>query len=156
MARSRVLFLPHLPGVRIPRFLAALLLVLPAPRDLPAQETFGRILRSGDHATLSVYDGRPLEQAAQTLANEFALRVSAEDPLYAWPGDLIAVGRSNKGLPLIAPKPLLIETAFELDPTGQPRDAPALLESLIGQVNLHRPFAYRDDVGPAGYTIVPP
>jgi hypothetical protein len=120
-----------------------------------AQETFAGVIRSGDRATLTVFDSRPLEQAAQTLASEFGLRIAAEDPLYLWKGDLMDIGRAASGLQVFVPKRLLIETAFDLGADGQPLDVPALLGSLVAQVSAERPFGYRVDVGPAGCTLVP-
>ena len=124
-------------------------------RDMSAQDSFGRIIRGNGEATLTVFDGRPLERAAQTLAHEFGVRISVEDPLYLWDGDLVDLPRSTTGQRTTAPKPLLLEASFALDSSGQPANMRSLLDSLIERVSLDRPFAYRVDAGPGGYTLVP-
>lgn len=134
---------------------AALLAVLLFPQPVAAQETIGRIIRGNAEATVTVFDGRPLERAAQTLAHEFGVRISVEDPLYLWDGDLVDLPRSTTGQRTAAPKPLLLEASFALDSSGQPANVRSLLASLIERVSLDRPFDYRVDVGPGGYTLVP-
>lgn len=122
---------------------------------LMAQETFGRVIRGNGEATLTVFDGRPLERAAQTLAHEFEVKVSAENPLYLWRGDLVEVSRQTSGERTMTPKPVLLEVTFPLDGEGQPANVRSLLETLIAQTSIDRPFGYRVDIGPGGYTLVP-
>jgi len=48
----------------------------------------GRVERNGDQATLIVDSGRPLDSAAITIAEQFGIPVSTEDPLYVYHDDM--------------------------------------------------------------------
>jgi hypothetical protein len=135
--------------------IAALLMLLVATRPLVAQETFGRVTRGNGQATLTVFDGRPLERAAQTLAHDFGVQISVEDPLYLWESDLVESHRSSAGKRVMVPKPRLLDVAFRLGSDGRPDDVRALLAALIERSSVDQPLGYRVDVGPGGYTIVP-
>jgi hypothetical protein len=122
---------------------------------VPAQETFRRITRNNGEATLTVFDGRPLDGAAETLAHDYGIPISVEDPLYLWEGDLVEHHRTSAGKRVLIPKPLLLEVSFPVGSDGRPGDVPALLAVLIDRAGVERPFGYRIDIGPGGYTIVP-
>lgn len=137
---------------RVGALVAVVLLMMPS---LGAQETFSRVTRDFSDATLTVFDGRPLQRAAQTLAHNYGIRVSVEDPLYLWEDDLFEARRGNNGQRSMAPKPVLLEVGFRLDARDNPSDVPALLQALIDRASLDRPFGYRIDEGPGGFTLVP-
>ena len=124
-----------------------MLLLLPF-LALSAQQGNGEV-------TLWVFDGRPLENAAQTLARDYGIRVSVEDPLYFWESDLVESHRTSAGKRVMVPKPLLLETSFHVGNDGQPDNVPALLDALIDRMSLERPFHYRITPAPEGYNIVP-
>jgi hypothetical protein len=134
---------------------ATMMLLPPLAVLLSAQETFGRITLSNGEATLSVFDHRPLERAAQAVATEFGVRLAVEDPPYWWEGDLTESHRAGSGRRVMAPRLLLLEVSLALDNDGQLDDVPALLAALVDRISVERPFDYRIDVGPAGYTLVP-
>src|ERR1700680_1695643 len=48
----------------------------------------GRVERNGSEATLLVDSPRPVDAAAITMAQEFGIRVSVEDPPYIWKDDI--------------------------------------------------------------------
>lgn len=119
----------------------------------------GRIERRGDMATLVVDSPRPLDSAAMTLAAEFGIPISVEDPPYLYREDLrelpsasTVAGTSRPRIP----KGGKLEVSFKAQSDGSPEDVAALLKAIVAQANSRFPFAYRMD-GPAGgwVTFVP-
>ena len=119
----------------------------------------GRIERRGDLATLMVDSPRPLDSAALTLAAEFGIPISVEDPPYMYREDLrelpstsTVAGTSRRRIP----KGGKLEVSFKTQSDGSPEDVAALLKALLDQANSRFPFAYRMD-GPTGgwVTFVP-
>ncbi len=119
----------------------------------------GRIERRGDMATLVVDSPRPLDSAALTLAVEFGIPISVEDPPYLYREDLrelpsasTVAGTSRRRIP----KGGKLEVSFKTQSDGSPEDVAALLKALLVQANSRFPFAYRMD-GPTGgwVTFVP-
>ena len=48
----------------------------------------GRVERNGNQATLIIENPRPLDSAAITLAEQFGIPVSTEDPPYVFQDDI--------------------------------------------------------------------
>ena len=118
----------------------------------------GRVERNGDRATLIVDGPRPVDSAAITLAQEFGMRVNAEDPPYVFKDDVTAPDFSR--YPTLRrdvriPKGGRLEVGFRIKPNGSPEDIPGLLNSLREAANAQFPFAYRLDVDGDWYSLVP-
>lgn len=113
----------------------------------------GRIERNGNQATLIVESPRPLDSAAITIAEQFGIRVSAEDPPYVYRDDVKDVTaevarRENPRRRILVPKGGRLELQFTLRPDGSPVDIRALLRDLVDRANAQFPFGYRlDDDG---------
>ncbi len=120
----------------------------------------GRVDRRGDQAVLIVDGARPLDSAAITLAQEFGIAVSVEDPPYVFRDDIkdvpAEVARTpNQRQRVLAPKGGRLEVRFALNSDGLPRDLPGLLRDLVAAANTQFPFAYRVDRAGARFTLVP-
>jgi len=120
----------------------------------------GRLERNGDQATLIVDGPRPLDSAATTIAEQFAIPVSVEDPAYVYPDDMKDVTtevarRANPPRRVFVPKGGRLEAQFELRPDDSPVDVRALLRVLVDQANARFPFGYRLDDDGDSLTLVP-
>ena len=86
--------------------------------------------------------------AALTLSSCLGISVSAEDPLYNWPGDLLDVtapqwAAQHPDRHVYAAKPGKVELAFAVGHDGLPVDTTKLLEDAVGQVNQQQPWHFR-------------
>ncbi len=122
-------------------------------------QEIGRVLRNGDEATLTVFNGRPVDAAAELLAKEFGIQVNVEDPLYFYRDDVEDVTAQVSRVPnpqrrTIVPKGRLLEIAFGLRSDGSPRDVPTLVQTLIDTANAQAPFGYRIDRDGDTFTLV--
>jgi hypothetical protein len=125
---------------------------------------YGRIEWHGDTATIFAGNVRPLDGVANTLSTCLGVRISSEDPHYAYVGDLLDVtdpdwAARNPGLRNYAPVPLSVEIAFHVDSEGMPTDLHQLLEDAVQQVNRQQPYGYRvykssGKEGPPFYSFV--
>jgi hypothetical protein len=120
----------------------------------------GRIERSGNHATLIVDSARPLDSAAITLAEQFGMNISVEDPPYMFKDDVRDVTaeiarRANPSKRLLVPKGGLLRVEFPVHANGYPEDTRGLIERLVQQSNGQFPFAYRVEADGGLYTLVP-
>lgn len=120
----------------------------------------GRVERIGTRAVLIVDGPRPVDSAAVTLAQEFGIAVSVEDPPYVFQGDMKDVTSeisraSNPPRRVFIPKGGRLEVHFDLNAEGLPQDLPALLRDLVAASNAQLPFAYRVDADEARFTLVP-
>jgi hypothetical protein len=120
----------------------------------------GRIERHGSQATLIVDSGRPLDSAAITIAEQFGIPVSAEDPPYVFHDDMkdvtAEVARSTNPLRRVfVPKGGRLEVQFTLSPDGSPVDVRVLLRELVGKANVQFPFGYRLEDDGDSLTLVP-
>jgi hypothetical protein len=126
---------------------------------------YGRIEWHGDTASIFAGNVRPLDGVANTLSTCLGVRISSEDPHYAYVGDLLDVtdpdwAARNPGLRNYAPLPLSVEIAFHVDSEGMPTDLHQLLEDAVQQVNRQQPYGYRvyessGKEGPPFYSFVP-
>lgn len=120
----------------------------------------GRIVRNGDTATLIVDSGRPVDSAAITLAEQFGIVVSVEDPPYIYREDIkdVAAEFSRvKNLPsrMLVPKGGRLEVRFDLGAHGAPANIRALLQRVANAANAAFPFAYRIDETHGALALVP-
>ena len=120
----------------------------------------GRIERNGSQATLIVESPRPLDSAAITIAEQFGIAVSTEDPPYVYPDDLKDVTAEAARVPsplrrVFVPKGGRLEVQFTSRPDGSPDDINGLLQTLIDKANAQFPFAYRLDAEGDSLTVVP-
>ncbi len=130
------------------RLIAVLITIVPAA--LPQTSDVARIEVQGDSATLSVNTFRPLDAIATKLEQQFAIAVSAEDPIFQFRGDMmdISVEDSRLRTGTLVPARWGFEVRFPLNPDGSPRNLRRLLADIVAAANLHSPFAYRlDEVG---------
>lgn len=122
----------------------------------------GRVIRVGDRAVLIVIvDGpRPIDSAAITLAREFGIAVSVEDPPYIFQDDMRDVTPEvsrdpNPSKRVFVPKGGRLEVHFDLNTDGSPRDLPGLLRAIVSTANAQFPFAFRVDTNGSRFTVVP-
>jgi len=120
----------------------------------------GRVERNGRHATLFVDSPRPLDTAATTIAEQFGVAVSTEDPPYVFREDVRDVTREVVRAPnfvgrVLVPKGGRLEVQFALRPDGSPDDIRGLLQNLVDKANARFPFAYQLDADGVSLTLVP-
>ena len=149
---------------RFLRCLTICLLLLPSVMSAQNLEA-GRVDRHGDQAVLIVDGPRPVDSAAITLAQEFGIAVSVEDPPYIFPEDMKDVTDGvttadvsrvpNPQRRVLIPKGGRLEIRFALKPDGSPQDLPGLLRDLIAAANARFLFTYRLDADGTRFTIVP-
>src|SRR4051794_5297661 len=85
----------------------------------------GRIDRFGDQAILVVDAPRPVDSAAITLAQEFGIAVSVEDPPYIFRDDITEVTEISGAVPprrLFVPRGGRLEIRFSTNSDGSPQD----------------------------------
>ncbi|MCZ2157115.1 MAG: hypothetical protein LC114_25005 [Bryobacterales bacterium] len=120
----------------------------------------GRVERVGDQAILIVDAPRPVDSAAITLAQEFGIAVSVEDPRYLFRHDVKDVTAEVSRTPnppkrVLIPKGGRLEVRFTLNADGLPQDLPGLLRDIVAAANALLPFAYRVDGDGIRFTLVP-
>lgn len=108
-----------------------------AVAGLAQSSEVGRIDRQGGRAVLVVAGPRPVDSAALTLAKEFGVAISVEDPLYVSAGSF------------------RLEIPFALNAKGTPNDLPGLVRDLVTAANARLPFAYRIDAEDNRFSLVP-
>lgn len=120
----------------------------------------GRIDREGDESTLIVDSPRPLDSAALTLARQFGILVSAEDPRYEYAGDIKDVTAEVSRFPnptkrVLVPKGGRLAVRFPVTADGAPQDVRGLLQSLVDTANAQFPFSFRLDADGDAFAFVP-
>ena len=120
----------------------------------------GRIERAGNRSTLIVDCPRPMDSAAITLAENFGMNVSVEDPPYIFRDDVKDVTAEVARTPnpprrVLVPRGGKLAVDFSVRADGFPDDIRGLIETLVGQANAQFPFAYRVDPMGGSYVIVP-
>lgn len=126
---------------------------------LAQNPALGHITRNGNEATLVVNSPRPVDSAAQTLAQDFGIRINVEDPPYLFKDDVkdvtASVRRDGKTEPrVLIPKGGRLELHFAVGPEGRPADASTVVRSLVDAANARFPFEYRLDVDGDWFSIV--
>jgi len=117
-------------------------------------QEFARVLRNGEHATLSVFGGRPVDLAARKLVDEFGVAINVEDPLYTYRGDVQDIGTARSGRRLFIPKASLLEMGLDLRADGSPSDVRQAVHNLADAANSQLPFGYRIDSDGDVFTLV--
>ncbi len=120
----------------------------------------GRVERNGSQATLIVDSPRPMDSAAITIAEQFGIPVSAEDPPYVYRDDVkdvtAEVARASNPLRRVfVPKGGRLEVQFALRFDGSPEDIRALLQDLADKANAQFPFSYRLSADGDSLTLAP-
>lgn len=131
-------------------------LVAFSPAAVPQTSDVAQIDRRGESAILSVNTFRSLDAVATKLESQFGIVVSAEDPMFQFPGDMMDISREvAKVSPgTLVPAQWGFEVWFPTNPDGSPQNVRALLESIVAEANLRSPFAYRlDEVGGAFFFV---
>ena len=111
--------------------------------------------RAGAQAMLTVDGPRPVDSAAITLAEEFGINVSVEDPAYLFRDDVKDARTANPSRRVLVPRGGQLAVNFPVRADGFPEDVPGLIEILVRQANAKFPFAYRIDSIGNSYAIVP-
>jgi hypothetical protein len=103
-----------------------------------------------------------VDSIANTLAQEFGVVVSAEEPQYQFSEDLQDVrdadpdwSAQNPKAHYLVPKRRRVEIRFSVLPDGSPRDAGDLLRKVLEKVKGQVPFGYRLDVDGDFASFVP-
>lgn len=127
---------------------------------LPQSPEAGRVERYDTQATLIVDSGRPLDSAAITIAEQFGIPVSSEDPPYVYKDDVKDVTaaewrRLHPSARALVPKGGRLKVQFALRPDGAPEDLRGLLQGLVDKANEQFPFVFRLDVDGDSFTFVP-
>ncbi|HVY94315.1 MAG TPA: hypothetical protein VHA14_16255 [Bryobacteraceae bacterium] len=103
------------------------------------------IERHGNSAVLSVHTFRPLDALAMKLGSEFGIVVSAEDPMFQFPGDMMDVSpevpRLRSGT--LVPVRWGFDVTFPINPDGSPSNVRELLGSIVAEANRHSAFGWR-------------
>ncbi len=107
-----------------------------AVAGLAQSSEVGRIDRQGDRAVLVVAGPRPVDSAALTLAKEFGIAISVEEP------------------PAVARSGFTLEIPFVLHENGTPQDVPGLVRDIVTAANARLPFAYRIETEGTRITLV--
>lgn len=124
------------------------------------QSEGGRIERQGEEATLIVDSPRPVDSAAITLAEQYRMRVSVEDPVYLYDGDVKDVTREVVRTPdftrrVVAPRGGRLEVKFRVREDGSPEDPAEVVKALVDAANVQFPFGFRMDVSEGWVSLVP-
>jgi hypothetical protein len=90
---------------------------------------------------------RPLYMAAFAISTCLGISVSAEDPEYLYPGDLLDVTDPQWAIAhpdrhSYAIKPGKVELSFPVDDAGYPADVNTLLQDAAAQVNQQQPYSF--------------
>lgn len=130
------------------------LIAIPPVAWTAAQE-FTRVLRSGDHATLSVFGSRPVDLAARALVDEFGIAINVEDPTYLYRDDIEDVGTASSGRRQLVPASSSLEMTLDLRADGSLLDARQVVHDLRDAANRQLPFEFRVDTDGNTVTLVP-
>lgn len=125
---------------------------------------YGHIEWHGSTATLIAGSSRPLDMAAQLLSTCLDVSVSAEDPQYLYPGDLLDVtapqwAAQHPDKHAYAAKPGRLEISFPVNLNGLPLDLFGVLQDIAKEANQQQPYTFevRRDLnhGHTFYSFVP-
>ena len=141
----------------------ALVLLLPSLFEIGHAQN-ADLTRYGDTAVIKANTWRPMCEIAKKLADEYGIRISAEDPNVMYGDDL--EDTTDEALPqwrarhpnerVHRLKPWSVEVRFRINKDGTPENIPVLLHQIIVSANANSSFSYRlnrdDD---RFYTFVP-
>jgi hypothetical protein len=116
------------------------------PNYLAIRE-YARIEWHGNTADLVTGGTRPLYMAAFAISTCLGISVSAEEPEYLYPGDLLDVTDPQWAIThpdrhSYAPTPGKIKLLFAVNNTGSPADIRTLLQDAAAQVNQQQPYSF--------------
>ncbi len=121
-----------------------------------------KVTRSGGEVMMVADSIRVVDSIANTLAQEFGVVVSAEEPQYQFSEDLQDVREADPDWSAqhpkahyLVPKRRRVEIRFSVLPDGSPRDAGDLLRKVLEKVKGQVPFGYRLDVDGDFASFVP-
>jgi hypothetical protein len=129
-------------------------IALPVVVGAQAQE-FGRVLRDGERATLSVFGSRPVDLAARQLVEAFGVALNVEDPIYLYSDDVEDIGATRSGKRLLVPRPSLLEMPLDLWADGSLPDVRLAVSDLRDTANRLFPFEFRLDTDGDVFTLIP-
>jgi hypothetical protein len=121
-----------------------------------------KVTRSGGEVMMVADSIRVVDSIANTLAQEFGVVVSAEEPQYQFSEDLQDVREADPdwsaqhpNANYLVPKRRRVAIRFSVLPDGSPRDAGDLLRKVLEKVKGQVPFSYRLDVDGDFASFVP-
>jgi hypothetical protein len=114
--------------------------VLLLPLLLQAEDPeLGRIEIAPPDARLSIDSNRPVDSAAKTLATDYGISISSEDP--------VSIDAANQRFGL--------EAHFAVNPQGFLQSVRAALETVVNAANAKLPYTFRLEQDGDDWTFVP-
>lgn len=145
---------------RVLGFIAVVL--LPATALPQSGEGCAAFVREGNEITLSADSPHPVLTIANTLAQQYGVRISAEEPVDLFAGDREDISISNPqwftqhpGIHYSVSKKRQLEIHFAVKPDGSPTDVEALVSQLVRAANERFAFDYRIDANGEFFAVVP-
>ena len=145
---------------RVLGFVAVVL--LPATAFPQSGEGCAAVVREGNEIRLSADSPHPVLTMANTLAQQYGIRISAEEPVDLFAGDREDISISDPqwftqhpGKHYSVPKKRQLEIHFAVKPDGSPVDDEAVVKELVQAANDRFAFDYRLDVNGEFFAIVP-
>jgi hypothetical protein len=137
------------------RTLAVLVAISPAA--VPQTPDVAQLEIQGNSAILSVHTSRPLDAIADKLESQFAIPITAEDPIFQFRGDMMDISPEVAGLRpgTLVPARWGLEVRFPLNPDGSPQSVRGLLSDIVAEANRRSPFAFRLDEVEGAFYFVP-
>jgi hypothetical protein len=140
----------------------ALIVLAAATATGAAAQECAKVTRAGSDVTMVAESSSVVSAVANTLAQQFDVLVSAEEPHYEFSGDFEDVSKANPawsaghpGKHYLVPRHHRIQLHFSVRPGGYPQDVVALLKQVVQKANEEMPFGYRLDIDGPFYTLVP-
>jgi hypothetical protein len=107
----------------------------------------GVTIISKSERVLRINSNRPLDSAAYILASDYQINISAEDPPFACPGDILEAGPKQKtplaGEHMYLPKGSAFEIHFSVNESRYPANSRDLLDQVVAAYNRTSSFRYR-------------
>jgi hypothetical protein len=127
-----------------------------------AAQEYASVSRSGQEVTLTAESWDPVLAIGGTLADRVGIRVSVEDPKWAFPIDSEDVAVADPAFVAEHPrahyrvmKRHVLQVRFSVSRSGLPDDVPGLLHQVVDAANRVMPYAYRLDSNGDEYVLVP-
>jgi hypothetical protein len=120
------------------------------------------ISRRGDAISVTANSWDPLQKMSRTLADTYGIRVSVEDPKWAFPGDTedVAVAdpeysATHGNIHYGVMRRHEIQVRFSTHATDAPANVAGVVQQLATEANSKMPYGYRVDVDRNIYNLVP-
>ncbi len=134
-----------------------LLLVLFAAEGVCQEQATLR--QTGKELVLTVDSTRPMVSIAETLAQNYGVLVSGEEPISMSPLDMVhvdaAYSESKAKKNWLVPKRRRFEVRTPAGSSGWPADMHAFIEETVRAANNEMPFGYRLDTNGEFFAFVP-